>query len=478
MRIQIGPLDLVIGRKAADTISYPPSGFVTNLPSNSWWPFNSESFSGAWQRGIQVPVQNALTHPTFWACVTLIASDIAKGGLALVQEQANGITEDVENAAFSPVLRQPNHYQNRIQFIEYWILSKLCHGNTYALKVRDKRNVVTDLYLLNATTVRPMVGPSGEVFYSIGQDVLNGVDEASVVVPAREIIHDRFNTMYHPLCGLSPVYASGHAALQALKVMSNATKLAQQGFRPGGVVTAATPISADNAKKFEDMWEAQYSGPEHIGRVVFLGGGLKFEKPPVMTAVDAQVIDQLKWDDEKVCSTLKVPPYMVGVGPPPNYNNIEALNQQYYSQCLQILIESLELCLEEGLGTLEAGYEIEYDIDALLRMDSATKMKAVTDGVKGGIYTPNEGRKKFNKKPLEGGDTVYLQDQDHSLEYLSNRDALAIANPQLPPTVTPPPPPPPVKSTVLQFRDKLRLKALEAGVLRARTEARPSRKAS
>jgi len=318
---------------------------------------------------------------------------------------------------------QPNHYQNRIQFYTYWLLSKLCRGNTYALKERDDRNVVTALYLLDPSRVRPLVGPSGDVYYAIGEDLLSGVGPDTPVVPARDIIHDLMNPLYHPLCGLSPVYASGHAAMQALQIMRNSSRLTRQGFAPGGIVTAATPISDESAKKFEAMWEANYTGPENIGKVIFLGGGLDFKKPPVMSAVDAQLIQLLDWDDLKICSTFHVPPYMVGVGPAPTYNNIEALNQQYYSQCLQILIESMELCLEEGLSVLDAGYEIEYDIDALLRMDSATKMKTVTDGIKGGVYTPNEGRLTFNKKPLPGGNTVYLQDQDHSIAWLAERDA-------------------------------------------------------
>ncbi|WP_416381322.1 hypothetical protein, partial [Klebsiella pneumoniae] len=33
-------------------------------------------------------------------------------------------------------------------------------------------------------------------------------------VPAREVIHDRFNCLFHPLIGLSPIYAAGLAAMQ------------------------------------------------------------------------------------------------------------------------------------------------------------------------------------------------------------------------------------------------------------------------
>jgi hypothetical protein len=47
--------------------------------------------------------------------------------------------------------------------------------------------------------------------------------------------------------------------------------------------------------------------------------------------------------------------------------------------------------------------------------------------VKGGIFTPNEGRKMHNKPPIEGGDTVYLQQQDYSIEALNRRDQAAPA---------------------------------------------------
>ncbi len=401
--------------------------------TGSWWPVIKEGFSGAWQRGVATPVEDALTHPTFWACVTLIAGDIAKMRVKLTEEDDDGICEETENPAYSPVLRKPNHYQNRIQFFSYWILSKLTRGNAYALKERDKRGVVTALYLLDPTRCRPMVSPDGSVFYALGQDVLSGVTEASTIVPAREVIHDPMFALYHPLVGLSPVYASGHAAVQGLKISHNTERMFERGAMAPGILTAPGTITNENAERLQKHWEANYQGVENLGRVAVLGDGLEF-KPMAMTAVDTQLIDQLKWGDEKICSTLHVPPYMVGVGPPPNYNNIEALNQQYYSQCLQILIESLELSLREGLG-LEYPLDVEFDLDGLLRMDSATKMKTATDGVKGMVMTPNEARGMFNLSPLTGGDTVYGQDQDHSIEWLSLRD-------QAVPPVAPAPAPP------------------------------------
>ena len=201
-------------------------------PSGGWWPIVKEPFTGAWQRGITVPIEDAAAHPTFWACLTLIAGDVAKCRPRLMSaddDEPFRVSTEIENSAYSPVLRRPNHYQNRIQFYTSWILSKLTRGNAYALKERDARGVVSALYLLDPTRVRPLVTPTGDVYYALQQDVLASITEASTVVPASEIIHDSMNTLYHPLVGLSPVYACGHAALQATTIVSNATRLFQNG---------------------------------------------------------------------------------------------------------------------------------------------------------------------------------------------------------------------------------------------------------
>ncbi|EOJ4587895.1 TPA: phage portal protein, partial [Escherichia coli] len=125
---------------------------------------------------------------------------------------------------------------------------------------------------------------------------------------------------------------------------------------------------------------------------------------------------------EIVCSVFRVPAYKIGVGQPPSSDNVEALEQQYYSQCLQTLIESIELLLDEALETGE-NESTEFDVTTLLRMDSERRMKTLGESVKNTLLTPNEARKRENLPPLAGGDALYLQQQNYSLEALSRRDA-------------------------------------------------------
>lgn len=392
--------------------------------TGGWWPMIRESFTGAWQQNVEIRVPDVMTFSAVYACVTLIASDIAKMRLRLMQQDANGIWEEHDNPAYSPVLRKPNHYQTRIKFVEWWITSKLMHGNTYALKVRNHRGRahegnVRALYILDPYRVTVLVAPDGAVFYELKADNLSGLESGKVAVPASEIVHDVHVPLYHPLVGVTPIHACGLAAVQGLKIQHNSTRFFANGSNPGGVLTAPGTIAQTTADRLKAYWEQNFTG-ENVGKIAVLGDGLKYEGMTIK-AVDAQLIEQLRWTAENVCTAFHVPPYMIGVGPPPNYNNIEALNQQYYSQCLQTLIESMELLLDEGLE-LATNLGTEFDLDDLLRMDTATLISAEKEAVGAGIKKPNESRARLNLKPVQGGDTPYLQQQNYSLAALDRRD--------------------------------------------------------
>jgi HK97 family phage portal protein len=390
-----------------------------------WVTIIRESFLGAWQQNVEVDFDNVVSHHAVYACVTLIASDIAKLRVKLVERAAAGVWSEVEVPAFSPVLRKPNHFQTRIQFWENWIVSKLLRGNTLVLKERDARGVVVGLVVLDWCRVKPLVSPRGDVFYELQADKLADIAE-TMVVPASEVIHDRMNCLFHPLIGLSPIYASGLSATQGISIQTQATKFFQNSARPSGILTAPGAISDETATRLKDQWEEKFGGA-NSGRVAVLGDGLKFERM-TMTSSEAQMIEQLKWTAEVVCSTFHVPPYKVGVGVLPSYNNIQSLNVEYYSQCLQSLIEAAELCLDEGLGLFvdkNRHLGTEFDVDNLLRMDSVTQMDVLDKGVKAGVLSPNEARAQKDLPPVTGGEVPYLQQQNYSLAALARRDALA-----------------------------------------------------
>lgn len=395
-----------------------------------------EAFAGAWQQNVEVKAEDCLAFHAVFACMTLIASDISKLRVKLVQQSNDGIWSETTNPAYSPVLRKPNGYQTRIQFFEGWMLSKLARGNTYVLKDRDNRGIVTGLHVLDPNRVKPLISDGGEVFYELNADKLAGI-AGPVVVPAREIIHDRWNCLFNPLVGLSPIFANGLAATQGLKAQNNSATLFANNARPGGLLTAPGRIQQETADRLKADWQTNYGGA-NTGKVAVLGDGLKYEAMS-LSPKDAELIDQMRWTAEVVCSTFHVPAYKVGVGQLPANSNVQALNVEYYSQCLQGLIEAAELCLDEGLGIGEQfKLGTEFDVDNLLRMDSATQVDVVQKSK--GVLTLDEQRRKLDAGPVEGGNTIYLQQQDHSLAAIAARDAQLIADAATPPAGAAPAP--------------------------------------
>ncbi|MGE0803098.1 MAG: phage portal protein [Lautropia sp.] len=387
-----------------------------------WMSLIRESFPGAWQRGITVDNRESLlAFSAVYSCVSLIAADIAKLRIKVVRRDRGIWVEDLRDTDLSRLLARPNRYQTRQQFIELWVISRLLHGNAYAL-IERRAGAAVALYPLDPQRVTPLVTDDGSVYYRLAADNLSGLVE-EVIVPSSEIIHDRGACLWHPLVGVSPIYACARTASVGNRIQANSGRFFENMSRPSGILSAPGEISRETAKELKEDWEKNYSGGS-IGHLAVLGDGLKYEAMAI-PAADAQLIEQLRWTVEDVARCFHVPLYKLGAVQP-TYNNVEALGTSYYSDCLQALIEAIEACLDLGLG-LPADTGLEVDVKGLMRMDTATQVKALADTVAAGITAPNEARAELGRAPVPGGDTPYLQQQNYSLAALDARDRRAIS---------------------------------------------------
>jgi HK97 family phage portal protein len=441
---------------------------VTQSPRSNWlawWGPIKESYTGAWQQNVTVcNPANLMTFSALYATVTGIATDISKMRIKLDRIEG-GIWEEIDTPSpFAPVLRKPNHYQNRIQFIQQWIVSKLIAGNAYVLKQRDARGIVTALYVLDPRRVQTLVTDDGGVYYQLQTDYLSEIAEP-ITVPASEMIHDMMVALWHPLVGVSPIYACSISATMGNKIQENSTTLFTNRTMPGGILSAPGHIADDTALRLKNAFEANFGGA-NIGRIAVLGDGLTFE-PMMLTMEASQAVEQLKWTVEDVGRAFHYPAYKLGGDFPPYASGPEALTMMYYTDCLQGLIEELELCLDEGLG-LPQDMGTELDLDNLMRMDTGALYESNNKGVTGGWLEPDEARFRANYRAVAGGNTPYMQQQNYSLAALAKRDAQAdpfAKNPATPPPDTPPPqppqPPPPAKAETDWLWTDADLEALE-----------------
>lgn len=417
---------LTLGSKTFSLATKADSGSLQSInPLRRWLPWIQETSPGGWQRNEDVSVDTALRNPTLYACVTLIPGDISKLRPMLVERDDDGIwSERLTDSPWLPVLKHPNSFQTWAEYVEWYITSKLMAGNVYVLKERDQRGVVRALYVLDPYRVTPLIAPDGSVFYRLLQDSLSQVGD--VVVPAREIIHDRMCPFFHPLVGVSPIYAAGFPAILGLNLRDAQDKFLSNGSRPGGILMVPGTMKQEEVDKWKTEWKASFSG-EKAGDIAVLTGGMSYLPMGMMTAEQSRVIELLQMTDEDIAKCFHMPRHKVGIGPDPTYTNIQAKNQDYLNDCLQQHITRFNDKHTEGLelgNVTGKTLAIELDLDDLLLMDMSAKADAAQKAVQAGLSF-NEARLRFwDVGPVKGGESPLAQEQNYSLEALAKRDAL------------------------------------------------------
>ena len=383
-----------------------------------------EPFTQAWQRNMEgknFRDPSMLAFSAVYACITIISQDIAKMPCRVMQvSQEDFVSETVaRNNPYHRLLRNPNEYQTPLDFMQFWQACRLMRGNAYALLEFDGRGVPIAMHALHPDRVRVLIEPrSREIYYeytprdnelvSVRNFSANGED-ATVIIPSRFIVHDRINCLWHPLIGTSPLFAGAVSAATGGRIMMNSERLFSNMSRPSGVLTAPGEIDDITANRLKREFEANYS-EGNIGRTAVLGSGLEW-KSMVLTGVEQQLIEQLKWTIEDVARCFRVPMYLLNDTTRMTYKNAEQAAQSYFSGCLQYHVEATEARFSKEFGLVEGQQHVAFDVSVLFRMDMVERFGAYAKGIQSGVLSPNEARAMEGRGPVKGGEEPRMQMQ-------------------------------------------------------------------
>ena len=371
-----------------------------------------EPFSGAWQMNKECTAQTALAFSGVYACVMTIADDVSKLPVRVREFGADEIARTKPDHWAARLFRKPNSYQTGIQFLQQYVLGKLLTGTAYVIFEYDDRQVPIAMHLLDPRTTRPLIADDGDIYYSIAQshsniNALAGI-KGDVILPATDVLHDRMASVFHPLIGVSPLFAAGASAQTGYSILQNSKSFFANMSRTSGVLTAPGKISKETAARLAQKWRDNFSAG-NIGQVAVLGDGLKWE-PMTLSAVDAQLIEQLRWSVEDVARVFRVPMFMLGDLSKVSYKNSEQLARTYYQSTLQWHLESIESAFDKFFDFTRTTF-LEFDLDPLFRTDSESRFSVYKDGLDAGVYAINEVRARENLPPVKGGSEPRIQMQ-------------------------------------------------------------------
>jgi HK97 family phage portal protein len=358
----------------------------------------------------------------------------------------NGGREAVTDSPLARVLRRPNSYQTRSDFVLNQVRALFFRGNCYALAEFDERGQPKALHPMMPTVCQPYIDPeTQDVFYSIAPTDLTPREgegwefDAARTVPARFVWHVKLNTPRSPLIGETPLTAAAMAIHANNAINAQQARFFANMSRPSGTLNTEMVLTKKQVEELRGLWNEQSTGM-NIGGVPILSAGLKWT-PLSMTATDAQLIEFYKLSVADIARVLRIPMPMLAE-PASTFSNTEVLMQFWIASGLGFLLEHLELSLDTFFG-LPANEYSEFQTEALLRSNFKERIEGLVRGVQGGIYTPNEGRNAEGLPSVESGNEPRMQQQVVPLTYWDRKMQLEEAAAEREANAPPPPPPEP-----------------------------------
>lgn len=360
--------------------------------------------------GKPVTPASALGVAAYWACVRKISQTIGTVPIGLFERLPDGGRRARGDHSLYAILHdQPNADQTATEFWE-GVAACLCvWGNAFAEKVISESNGrLIALILLRPDLMVVDRDDNGALIYrySDARGFRREYGEA-------EVFHVR-GFGFGDVIGLSPIAYGRQTLSTAMAADEAAARTFSNGMRPGGFflyegaegkAKTLTPEQREQARK--NLIEP-YQGAENAAKIGILEAGFKWQDV-AMPPRDAELLLSRKHDVEQICSLMDVPPILIGhasEGQTMWGSGIEHIMLGWYTTGLRPYLVRIEQAIKRSLVSPAERATIypEFNIEGLLRADSAGRadMYAKLAGVAG--ITPNQICDRENFPRFDGGD--------------------------------------------------------------------------
>lgn len=355
----------------------------------------------------------AVRIATVFRCADIVSSSVAGLGMNVLRRktvEADGESYQLFSVEEKHPLQyllseKPNDVLTAFDFMKNAVLNVLLRGNAYILPVYD-RGEVKKLLLLQSDRVTYDVLTNT---YAVNDDYNHVHGEYY----ADEIIHLRNFSLDGGYTGSSTIAYAG----KVLQIGMKTDELQIDSFKPGS--TTRGFISGDNTvtQGFGQLQDDQLEAvSERVERE--LGSGKRiFQLPGVMrfnqlalSPADLQLLDSKKFNVLEICRFFGVHPDKVFAQTSTNYKASENSQTVYMTDTLAPLLIKIENEFKVKLipQSVAADYKIKFNLEDYYQSDVLAEADYFTKMVQAGGMTPNEVRLRKGRKPLPGGNKLFV----------------------------------------------------------------------
>lgn len=360
-------------------------------------------FGGTESRsGISVNQDVAITFSAVYACVRILSETLASLPLNIYKQSGNAKSIDIEHPLQRLLHDEPCEMYTSFDWRQLMMASVLLWGNGYSKIIRDKKYRPVWLDFIHPSIVEPfqIVRKDGSkaLRYKIrsvsGEELIEAVD----------MIHFKGISL-DGIKGKSPIEVSQDSIGLGLAAERFGSEFFANGASFNGFLSTEQAIKKEQLDVVAESWRKRYSGEGNRWRTPVLPFGFNYKSvgiPPEQ----AQYIASRKFQIEEVSRIYGVPLHLINDMDRASFNNIEHQGIAFVTYTMRQWCVRLEqelnrkLLREDEKGT----YYTKFNLEGLLRGDSAARAAFYNTTVTLGIFTRNEVRELENRNPLEGLD--------------------------------------------------------------------------
>jgi HK97 family phage portal protein len=364
-----------------------------------------ESWSGE-----EVTADRALQIPAVMRGVRLEAQTVATLPCNTYENSTRSVDPVlVRDGPYDHLLRiSPNADQTTCEFLEAIVGASRIVGNGYALKRRNGVGMPVALELTEPNRTEPYRDENKRLKYR-GHDQ-NG-DRFDVF--AADMLHVK-GFSFGGDRGLSVVEYGAQQLGTQIAANKTAGKIFRSGLGTSGFIETKTVLDAPERTKLEKIF-ARYQGTKAPDKFMLLEGDMKFTRTS-MSAADAQLLLQIQFGIEEIARWLDMPPVLLmhsAQGVTQWGTGVEAIILAWLQLGLRAQLTRLEKTIVKRLfEPVDQGrFFVKFNIDALLRGDSAAQAALFSQALQNGWMTRNEVRRLLDL-PLStepGADELTVQ---------------------------------------------------------------------
>lgn len=362
--------------------------------------------------GISVTPRKALKCTVYFSAVRNLAEGVAKLPQILNKrdEDGEGWIRAKDHSLYNILRYKWNRSLSAFDAKAMLIMHLMLYGNFFAKKVwtgsvRNKDAKIRELHPLMPWAVEIKQASDLSIYY-----VHTQADGSKKTYSADEIFHVRYFTL-DGISSMSPI----DSLAESIALMMSADKFASLNFangaHPGGAITSKKKIDTDTKDWLRSQINAKFSG-DNAFRLMLLDDEMDY-KQMSLSAGDSQLNETRMGERTALAAGIGVAPHSIGELTRATHNNIEAQQQEKYSDTLLPLLERIDQKVKiDLLWDWEfEDYKSEHLLDAILRADIEKRFKAYQVAHLIGVLNADEIRAKegLNARADGNGHTYFEQ---------------------------------------------------------------------